>query len=280
MRKILKHLTAMVCLCLLPAQANAFSDSLQESSPEASPEGTIKTIVIDPGHGGEDTGAVGPTGVMEKDITLSVAKALKKELTEKTGTRVFLTRTYDTYMSLEDRAALANEVKAGVFISIHVNAAPRKGATGVETFFLSFDASDDEAREVAAFENNVIRFDGRVAGEPTEDLKAILWDLTQTEAHHESAELAESIQHALSGVTNGDDRGVKQAPFIVLFGATMPSVLVEIGFISNPTEEKRLSSEKVQNDIAGAISDGVVAFERLLSKRVGLVELKEANEKN
>jgi N-acetylmuramoyl-L-alanine amidase len=278
MSGIVKHLTASVCLFFLTAQAHGFV--VGPRSPEASPENSINTIVIDPGHGGEDTGAIGPNGIKEKDITLAVAKTLKKELTEKMVARVFLTRTDDTYMSLEDRAALANRVMAGVFISIHVNAAQRKGATGVETFFLSLDASDDEAREVAAFENNVIRLDGRVAGVPTDDLKAILWDLTQTEAHQESAKLAESIQHSLAGVTNGDNRGVKQAPFIVLFGATMPSVLVEIGFISNPAEEKRLSTEKIQNDIAGAISDGIVAFEKFLTKRLGLVELKGGDETN
>jgi N-acetylmuramoyl-L-alanine amidase len=280
MRGIIRYLAALVCLSLSALQAHGFVVYSLEGAHGGPPENSINTIVIDPGHGGEDTGAIGPNGIREKDITLGVAKELKKELTEKTGARVFLTRTDDTYIPLEERAAFANSVMADVFISIHVNAAQREGATGVETFFLSLDASDDEAREVAAFENNVIRLEGMGEADNTDDLKAILWDLAQTEAHHESAKLAESIHLALSGITEGEDRGVKQAPFMVLFGATMPSVLVEIGFISNPTEEKRLSTEKTQRDIAGAISDGVVAFEELVGKKLGFVELEIEDEKN
>lgn len=282
MRKITGYAAACACLLLLTFAARGFSEDALDGVPPApaEDEGTIKTIVIDPGHGGEDTGAIGPGGVNEKDITLAVAEELERELSEKTGARVLLTRTDDTYIELKERAAFANSVSADIFISIHVNAARRKGATGVETFFLSFEASDDEAREVAAFENNVVRLEGTADDAPTDDLKAILWDLTQTEAHHESAKLAESIQLSLTGVTNGDNRGIKQAPFIVLFGATMPAVLVEIGFISNPAEEKRLSSGRTQKLIARAISDGVAAFEKLLIKRVGLVELQGADGKN
>ena len=280
MRKITGYAAACACLFLLTFAARGFSADTFDGVPPAPNDGTIKTIVIDPGHGGEDTGAIGPGGVKEKDITLAVAQELERELSEKTGARILLTRTDDTYIELKERAAFANSVSADIFISVHVNAARRKGATGVETFFLSFEASDDEAREVAAFENNVVTLDGTADGAPTDDLKAILWDLTQTEAHHESAKLAESIQLSLTGVTNGDNRGIKQAPFIVLFGATMPAVLVEIGFISNPAEEKRLSRGKTQKLIARAISDGVEAFEKLLIKRIGLVELQGADAKN
>lgn len=280
MRKITGYVAALACLFLLTFAARGFSADTFDGMPPTPNDGTIKTIVIDPGHGGEDTGAIGPGGVKEKDITLAVAQELERELSEKTGARILLTRTDDTYIELKERAAFANGVSADIFISVHVNAARRKGATGVETFFLSFEASDDEAREVAAFENNVVTLDGTADGAPTDDLKAILWDLTQTEAHHESAKLAESIQLSLTGVTNGDNRGIKQAPFIVLFGATMPAVLVEIGFISNPAEEKRLSRGKTQKLIARAISDGVEAFEKLLIKRIGLVELQGADAKN
>jgi N-acetylmuramoyl-L-alanine amidase len=280
MRRTLRYLAPFACFLILTAPARGFSADTIDGRAGPAPEGAIKIIVIDPGHGGEDTGAIGPRGVKEKDITLAVARELERELTEKTGARILLTRTFDTYLSLEDRSEFANSVSADIFISIHVNAAPRKRASGVETFFLSFDASDDEAREVAAFENNVVRLDGTMDGAPMDDLKAILWDLTQTEAHHESSKLAETIQQALTGVTSGDNRGVKQAPFIVLFGATMPAVLVEIGFISNPAEEKRLANGKTQKTIARAISDGVAEFEKLLIKRVGLLGTDSSPEKN
>jgi N-acetylmuramoyl-L-alanine amidase len=150
----------------------------------------------------------------------------------------------------------------------------------VETFFLSLEASDNEARETAAFENDVIRFEGAADEEPTEDLKAILWDLTQTAAHHESARLAETIQHHLAFVAKGDNRGIKQAPFIVLFGATMPAVLVEIGFISNPSEEKTLSGVTFQKDIATAISKGVEDFDEIHGNDADLASASAAKGKN
>jgi N-acetylmuramoyl-L-alanine amidase len=271
------RLTLLACLWLLiqPAAAPA------SDAPPGPREGSIKTIVIDPGHGGVDTGAIGPTGVEEKAITLGVARALKKHLVKKTKAHIFLTRTDDSYVSLEERTDFANSVMADVFISIHVNASRRRAASGVETFFLSFEASDDEARETAAFENNVIRFDETAAtGAGADDLKAILWDLAQTEAHHESSRLAETLQEALSSVSRGENRGVKQAQFIVLYGATMPAVLVEIGFITNPKDEKRLSQKKTQYTIADAISDGVATFEKILRKRVGYVELDGQGKKN
>ncbi len=238
-------------------------------------ESPIKVIVIDPGHGGEDTGAIGPSGLEEKDLTLAIAKRLARILKDRLDCRVLLTRSKDVYISLEERTAFANKNRADLFISIHANAARRKGARGVETYFLSFEASDDEARMVAAFENNMVGIDGRVSDGKIDDIKAILWDLVQTEAHHQSASLAESIHTSILRVTGGENRGVKQAPFIVLAGATMPSVLVEVGFITNPIEEKRLSRRSFQKKIAEAISDGVLRFERRLKERAGYVELRE-----
>ncbi|MEE9614172.1 MAG: N-acetylmuramoyl-L-alanine amidase [Thermodesulfobacteriota bacterium] len=236
----------------------------------------VKVIVIDPGHGGEDSGATGATGVKEKDVTLGVAKALKKALTEKLDIKVLLTRDDDRYVDLEERADIANEAGADLFISIHANAAYRRGANGVETYFLSFEASDDDARKTAAFENKVVRLDGKAEDAPEDDLKSILWDLVQTKAHHQSSELAEFIHVSLQKTMGGEDRGVKQAPFRVLVGATMPAVLVEVGFISNPREERNLSGKKGRNRIASAISKGVAEFEEALRGSAGYVKLGEA----
>ncbi|MBI5598783.1 MAG: N-acetylmuramoyl-L-alanine amidase [Deltaproteobacteria bacterium] len=231
--------------------------------------GLAPTIVIDPGHGGDDAGAIGPDGIKEKDITLKVAKELEKELAKSLDARIILTRTDDTFIPLEQRTVTANKEKADIFISIHANAAYRPGANGVETFFLNFEASDSDSRELAALENNVIGADAKGGGD--DDLQSILWDLVQTEAHHESALLAETVYDSLIGATRGLNRGVKQAPFVVLAGATMPATLVEIGFISNPAEEKKLADPDVQKTIARAIAEGVVRFGKELKKRDGLM---------
>ncbi len=234
----------------------------------------LRVIVIDPGHGGEDTGAVGPRGLEEKDVTLSVAKRLKGMLEKKLNCTVLLTRTDDTYIPLEDRTSFANRNGADIFISIHANAARRRLARGVETYFLSFEASDDDARMVAAFENGIIGIDADGNGpKVTEDLKAILWDLTQNESLHQSSKLAEAIHTSVLSVTGETNRGVKQAHFIVLSGATMPAVLLEVGFITNPAEERRLSTERFQNLIAEAVAEGVVKYAKALRSSAGYVRL-------
>src|SRR3972149_6993507 len=210
----------------------------------------IWVIVIDAGHGGEDTGAIGPDGTMEKDITLGVAKALEKKLKERTDARIILTRQDDTYITLKERTDIANR-------------AYKSGASGVETFFLSFEASDSDVRHLAALENNIVTVDR----EESDDLESILWDLAETETHHESAILSELIHNRLIDAMGGENRGGKQAPFVVLVGATMPAVLVEVGFISNPDEEKKLTLPPVRENIAGAIAEGVANFEKELEKR-------------
>ncbi len=218
-------------------------------------------IVIDPGHGGEDTGAVGPRGALEKDITLGVAKKLSVSLRDKTGCAVVLTRDDDTFIPLEQRTAMANRVSADIFISIHVNAALSRTVDGIETYFLSFDATDDDARRVAAFENSFSAL-GKTHPEVNDDLKEILLDMASTESHHESSALAESVQTSLLKSARREDRGVKQAPFAVLVGATMPAILVEVGFISNPREEVRLSSPAGQARLADSITEGVINFKK------------------
>ncbi len=224
-------------------------------------------IVIDPGHGGKERGAMGPTRIKEKDICLAIAKKLKK-LIDKAGLRAVLTRRGDYSVTLEERTAVANNHQADLFISIHVNASPRPSTRGIETYFLSLEASDDEARMVAALENKAFGFEGKGV-EELGDLEFILWDMTQTEYLEESSRLAELIQVYLVQFLNSEDRGVKQAPFYVLMGVAMPAVLVEIGFVSNPLESERLSSNYIQEKIARALLKSILSFERLLKAKMG-----------
>lgn len=229
--------------------------------PASEPGAASCVIAIDPGHGGEDTGAVGPSGVAEKDVTLGVAKKLSFSLREKTGCSVVLTREDDTFVPLEQRTAMANRASADIFISIHVNAALSRTVDGVETYFLSFDATDEDARRVAAFENSFsssVKTHQEVSG----DLKEILLDMASTESHHESSALAESVQTSLLNAVKREDRGVKQAPFTVLVGATMPAILVEVGFISNPRDEMLLSSSRGQTMLSDSITEGVIRFKK------------------
>lgn len=214
-------------------------------------------IVLDPGHGGEDSGAMGPKGVEEKNVTLAIAKRLAEALREQTGAAVLLTRTEDVFVPLRDRTAFANRNNADIFVSIHANSAHSRDVSGVETFFLSYDPTDEDAGKIAAIENSATVPAG--AGLPDE-LREILADLTQAVAHHESSNLAEALQSSLATAAGRGDRGVKQAPFTVLSGANMPAVLVEAGFISNPDDAKRLTTAAGQAKIADSIIRGITAF--------------------
>src|SRR5947209_785491 len=196
----------------------------------------IHTIVIDPGHGGKDVGALGPGGTMEKDATLALCRKLAASLGAKTGARVVLTREDDSLVSLDQRTAIANQYKADLFLSVHMNAAVVKGARGSETYYLSLEASDELARKAAEREN-------AAATTPSSDLKLILWDLAQQEYVNESSRFATDIQEEMNAIAGIQNRGVKQAPFKVLVGATMPAALVEVAFISNPEEETKLKND-------------------------------------
>ena len=230
---------------------------------------TIKTIIIDPGHGGEDYGAMGPSGIKEKDINLNIAKALEKLIAQRMGARVILTRRDDKFVPLDERTAIANENNGDMFISIHANASYRKGADGVETYFLSINASDDDAKRVAAFENTISSVGRETTNADSDDLKMILMDMVQTEFLNESSHLAEAIQENLCNILKVGNRGIKQAPFIVLAGTAMPAVLVEVGFISNANEEKRLAQKETQEVIAEAIFKGIAGFEDVLKIKMG-----------
>lgn len=234
----------------------------------------IRTIVIDPGHGGTDTGAIGPNGTEEKTISLALAKKLSSRLSKQLKARVVLTRNSDEAIPLTQRTAIANEYQADLFLSIHLNSSLRKGAQGTETYFLSLDASDELAKQVAERENESDSAPSPAA--PDGDLKFILWDLAQQEYLKESSELAETIQDELSKATNTENRGVKQAPFRVLIGATMPAALVEVGFISNSDEEAKLMSEEHQDKLVAAIVGAVERFKNQYESRLGNTEAPAA----
>ncbi len=238
--------------------------SARAAASPALPAKPLPLIVLDPGHGGVETGAVGPTGLQEKDLTLDLARRLKA-LLERQGVTVVLTRDDDRVLPLDDRTAIANHNRAILFISLHLNASKRKSAVGAETYFLSTAATDDEARTLAGLENKAYEPAGATAAEipgkpPDHGLELILWDLAQNSFLAESSRLAESVQTELNALTGVRDRGVRQAPFRVLMGATMPAILVEAGFISNPEEEARFKDEAYKDKIAEAIARAVASI--------------------
>jgi len=207
--------------------------------------------MVDPGHGGDDGGAKGPKGLKEKTAALEIAKAVAARL-ESAGFQAVLTRDDDTFIPLWDRARVANAQGADLFISLHLNAARAKAARGSEVFFLSLGKGDDE--EVVAVENA-----GAGAGPGSADsvVASILDDLAQKAFLQDSERLAVAVQTQLNRLAGIKERGVKQAPFIVLRGAAMPAVLVEVAFISNPKEEEKLKDPAFRAKVAEAITLGV-----------------------
>jgi N-acetylmuramoyl-L-alanine amidase len=213
-------------------------------------------VVLDAGHGGKDPGAIGPSGAMEKDVVLDMARRLRDLMRQELQWRVTLTRDTDVFIPLEERTAIANTKGADLFVSIHANSAERAEAHGIETYFLDF-GSDEQSMRVAAREN-------ATTVSKVSDLQRILRDLQMTSKRNESSLLAGSVQQALvqapNGAKNGRDLGVKHAPFLVLMGAEMPSILVETGFISNPGEERKLADPKHRAQAARAIFEGIKEY--------------------
>lgn len=227
---------------------------------------TVQVIVLDPGHGGIDPGAVGKNGLYEKDVNLNIANILKKIIEDSLKIKVLLTRNKDQYMSLKSRTNFANRNAADIFISIHCNASPKnRKACGFETYFLS-EARTTEERAVAAMENASLMFDEET--KLTGDINFILYDLAQSVFLEESNNLAEAIQISAERLLNIPARGVNQAGFYVLRGAFMPSVLVETAFISNPEEEKLLRKKEFKEKIACAIFQGLKNFIRNYERRL------------
>jgi N-acetylmuramoyl-L-alanine amidase len=213
---------------------------------------TGSLVVLDPGHGGEDQGAKGPGNELEKDVTVAVARATAAHL-QAAGVTTRLTREGDEAVSLTDRTALANRLQASVFVSIHANASLARGAHGAETYYMSADASDPQAAQAAAREN---------ASAPPDTVQLILWDLAHVANLNNSARLARTIQEKLNALQGIKDRGIRQAPFVVLTGATMPAALVEVGFLSNAEEAARLAAHDVQDQIATALAEAIIDFLR------------------
>jgi N-acetylmuramoyl-L-alanine amidase len=233
----------------------------------AAAAGSPATVMIDPGHGGTNTGAFGPeVRRHEKQLTLRLAERVASYLAQwLPGGRVLLTRARDEYLTLAQRVERANQARAGLFLSLHLNASEGRDRTGFESFILSRDASDREASRLALLEN-------REAGRPEasrlgrDAVAAILSDLRHTAAHAESAGLARAVQRALRRVRGVErDRGVRQAPFDVLSGLRMPGVLIEAGYLDHPVEGRELAEPAVREGIAAAIASAVV--EHLASLR-------------
>ena len=215
----------------------------------------VRTIVIDPGHGGVDPGAVGRKGLYEKDVNLAVSRLIRQYIEDSLKITVILTRDRDLYLSLKERTNMANRNAADLFVSVHCNAT-RRGITrsGFETYFLS-EAKTNEERAVAALENASLKFDN--VEMPSDDISFIFYDLAQSAYLDESNNFAESIQSSAERNLKIPSRGVKQAGFYVLHGAFMPAVLVECAFISNPEEEKLLRKKQFQKQLAYCIYRGI-----------------------
>ncbi len=244
--------------------------AIREAQPDANGERSliralglkIGRIVVDAGHGGHDTGTIGPNGLMEKDLVLDVALRLGKMLETKLGAEVIYTRNDDTFIPLETRTATANQHQADLFISVHANSSRDSRARGVETYYLNF-TSDPEALEVAAREN-------AVSQNSVFELQDLVKKIAMKEKIEESREFAGDVQKALhSGLSTKNaamrDRGVKKAPFVVLIGANMPSILAEVSFVSNPSDEKKLKTAAHRHKIAESLFNGISRYASGLS---------------
>lgn len=223
---------------------------------DLAPAGTLRAIVIDAGHGGDENGAKGPNGTLEKQVTLSVARRLKAALEGRLGVRVILTRDGDTTIGLDERAAMANNNKADLFVSLHANASPRAGTSGAEVFYLSLDEYGDAAERAAHTDSEALP----VFGGGSRDIELILWDMAQARYIKESASLAQLVEASLRQRVPMSARAIQQAPFRVLVGANMPAVLVEMGFITNAAQEKQLQSDDFQNLIVQALVESISRF--------------------
>ncbi|MDZ4181530.1 MAG: N-acetylmuramoyl-L-alanine amidase [Candidatus Cloacimonadaceae bacterium] len=233
------------------------SNQLQIKRPR---DRSVRVIVLDPGHGGKDPGAVGKNKTREKDVNLAVCLKLKVMLEKELGLTVLMTRDDDRFISLGGRTKFANDNRADLFVSVHTNASNNRSARGLETYYLSTALTSD-ARAVEALENNVVEeYEGKDARKKYDDLAFILSDLSQTEHLENSNNLAIQVQQNMVAGTKGGDRGVKQANFYVLKGAFMPAILIELGFISNPDEEKLLANDQYQDRLARTIFEGIKRF--------------------
>ncbi|MBI2525404.1 MAG: N-acetylmuramoyl-L-alanine amidase [Candidatus Rokubacteria bacterium] len=236
----------------------------------------LRLIVLDAGHGGHDPGAVGPSGLQEKEVVLDVTRRVARMAEDGLGVKVALTRSTDVFIPLRERTNFANKQRADLFVSIHANAHPRAVSEGVETYFLSSEASDTEARQVAAIENGAVQLETPASRQKTDLLRSILWDLAQSEFQQESSFLAETVQDSMTQSMRLVNRGVKQAGFYVLGGAAMPAILVEIGFLTNPREERKLATSEYREAAARAIYAGLSEYKRRWDQRMRTAQAARA----
>jgi N-acetylmuramoyl-L-alanine amidase len=211
---------------------------------------------VDAGHGGSEPGARGRGGALEKDVTLAVARRLKASLEARLGVRVILTRDGDATMGLDERAALANNNKADLFVSLHANASMRDGASGAEVFYLSLDEYGDAAQRVAKGDSESLP----VFSGGSRDIELILWEMAQARYIQQSAALARTVESSLREHVPMSARAIQQAPLRVLVGANMPAVLVEMGFMTNAAQEKQLMSDDFQNQVVQALVSAITRF--------------------
>lgn len=237
------------------------------------PEHDSWLVLIDPGHGGHDPGTIGVSGTKEKDVTLAIARLLAKRLRAEPGIEVVLTRDSDTLVALADRPRMAEiqgmKSTPDLFISIHGNSMPRKPSStrGFETYFLSI-AKTEQARRVAMRENEALKYEANAPIEELDPLQFMLTDLQSTANVQESRILAATVNQSMAAGVAGHDRGVKQGPFHVLVNAGMPAVLVEVGYLSNGSEEKQLRSSSHQAKISDALADAVVNYLAEYGRRI------------
>jgi N-acetylmuramoyl-L-alanine amidase len=248
----------------VPLAAPAARPVKSDGASKAKKSGPLR-VVIDPGHGGEDSGAIGPRGTKEKDIVLKIAKGLARELNKKKGVKVYLTRTRDKSLTLDQRNEFARKKKADIFISVHVNASRKRDSRGIETYYLN-NATDKAAARLANQEN-------KASGKKLSDVEHILSTMLQNYDAAESAQLAKDIQKSMMGRMSGRypnvvDRGVRSALFYVLVGAKCPAVLLETSFISNPLEERRLSLTHYRDHLAIGAAQGVTEYLKQRNKRM------------
>ena len=223
--------------------------------PDLSAAGGIRTVVIDPGHGGQDTGARGGGGTAEKDITLAIARRVKAAIEARLGVRVLLTRDDDRAMRVDERTSLANNNKADLFISLHANAAATIGPSGAEVFALAREGYAAESLPNAAPAASLPVFGGGARS-----LEIIAWDTAQMQRLPESERLARIVLAELGARVPMNPRALDKAPFRVLIGANMPAVLIETGFLTNPDQERALAGDALQNEIAQAIAAAVARY--------------------
>ena len=262
-------------LILFPTGSLPLLDSLnavKEAPPVAAGPFQIRKIALDPGHGGKDPGARGKKGTQEKEVVLDVALRVRHLLAE-SGIDVIMTRDRDHFISLGRRAQIANRNKADFFVSIHANSSRSRAASGFEVYYLS-NAVDDETRALAAMENASLNIKEDAFSGRTQDLDATLWDLVNNENRVESAELAKELEQSAQTRLGIRDRGVKSARFAVLKGTTMPAVLIEVGFLTNPVEEERLLSNGYRQRLAEAIATGVLNYKSRYEKTEGFTQVR------